>query len=153
MPPKRVHPAALRSRASHRNPDSNDLSTRKTGSADKMSTLAEKIAIAPRHLPGQPPQCNSPLRAQKSSWIARHLPLLHLIDPREVVLEIINAEEKRHHAVQGQTDGLGRIEMIFDGASHVECGYQPHDSTAQPKDQEHRLTPRPCYALNSCKER
>src|SRR5436190_11161923 len=106
MPPPRVHAAALRSRESRRNPDSNDLSTRKTGSAGKMSTPAEKIAIAPRRLPGQPSRSNSRLCAQKSSRIARHLPLLHLIDPREVILEIINAEEKCHHAVQGQTDGL-----------------------------------------------
>src|SRR6266446_7868919 len=106
MPPPCVHAAVLRSRASRHNPGSNDLSTRKTGSADKMSTPAEKIEIAPRCRPGQPLRRNSPLRGQKSSWIARHLPLLHLIDPREVVLEIINAEEKCHHAVQGQTDGL-----------------------------------------------
>src|SRR5579859_4698204 len=99
MPQQRSRVAVPQLRASLRIPDNNDASGQKTGSADKTNTLPAKSDIAPRHRPVLPPRRHSSLPAPKSSWISHHL-LLHLVDSREMVLEIINAEEKRHHSVE-----------------------------------------------------
>src|SRR5215468_9108697 len=68
--------------------------------------------------------------AAKSYGVA-HLPALHFVDLREMILEVPHAEKERHDAAKAEADRFSGIEMLLDGVAHVERADDPNDAVSK----------------------